>query len=268
MDDVLSFLIEHGYQVVFLVVLAEQIGLPVPSVVVLMAAGALAGEGRLRLEPLLGLSFAATLAGDLFWYELGRRKGLPVLSLLCRISLEPDSCVRKTENVFARHGAATLLIAKFVPGLNTAAPPLSGMFRMRLRKFLLFDGLGAVFWVATFLLAGFLFSRQLEKAVVWLERFGTGLGLFVVLGLCGWIGWKWYVRTVTIRRLRVARIEPQALKEKIDAGHPLFIVDLRHHLDFQANPLILPGALHLTPEELQQRHLEIPRDREIILYCS
>src|SRR5712691_2508672 len=122
MNETLWFLLRHGYSVLFAWVLVEQLGLPVPSVPLLLAAGALAGRGRLNLSLVAALPIVAALLSDALWYELGRRRGVKVLQFLCRISLEPDSCVRRTENVFARHGARSLLVAKFVPGLNTAAP--------------------------------------------------------------------------------------------------------------------------------------------------
>src|SRR5437868_4791545 len=116
MDQVVSFLLRHGYSVVFAAVLAEQIGLPLPSTPVLLAMGALAGAGRLSFLPALGLAVAASLMADTLWYWLGRKRGYSILNLLCRIALEPDSCVRRTENVFTRFGAGALLFAKFVPG--------------------------------------------------------------------------------------------------------------------------------------------------------
>jgi membrane protein DedA with SNARE-associated domain len=150
LNEPIQFLLQHGYVLLFAWVLIEQMGLPVPAVPLLIAAGALAGSGRINLTVAMGLAIIAVLLADVFWYYLGRYRGGRVLKLLCRISLEPDSCVRRTEDVFARHGAHSLLIAKFVPGLNTAAPTLAGIFRMPLARFMVFDGLGAFFWVSTF----------------------------------------------------------------------------------------------------------------------
>jgi membrane protein DedA with SNARE-associated domain len=150
LNEAIAFLIQHGYALLFAWVLVEQIGLPVPAAPLLLAAGALAGSGRMDIALVAGLAIVAALVADMFWYYLGRYRGSRVLKLLCRISLEPGSCVRRTEDVFARHGAQSLLIAKFVPGLNTAATPLAGIFRMPVSRFMLFDGLGAFAWVATF----------------------------------------------------------------------------------------------------------------------
>lgn len=267
-DDAVHFLFQHGYIVLFVWVLAEQIGLPLPAVPFLFAAGAMGGSGRLNLSLAIGVAVLASMLSDVTWYEIGRRRGSQVLQLLCRISLEPDSCVRRTEEVFARHGARSLLVAKFVPGLSTAAPPLAGIFRMRLRRFLLFDSLGALVWAGAFAGMGYLFSDELEQLGAYALRLGTSLAAVLVGCLAVYILWKYAQRHRFLRRLRVARITPRELKRKLDEGEDVIIVDLRHLLDFEAEPHIIPGALHLSPEELEQRHHEIPRDRDIVLYCT
>jgi len=268
MNEGIQFLVRHGYAVLFVWVLAEQIGLPLPAIPLLLAAGALAGAGHLSIAVAIGLAVAASLLSDTLWYEIGRRRGAKVLNFLCRISLEPDSCVRRTENVFARYGARSLLVAKFVPGLNTAAPPLAGMFGMRLSRFALWDGLGAALWASTFAGLGYLFSEQFERVAAYALRLGTWLVVVVVGGLAGYIAWKYVQRQRFLRSLRIARITPGELKEKLEAGEEMVIVDLRHSLDFDAEPHTVPGALRLTAEELNERHAEIPRDREIVLYCT
>src|SRR5579864_3153952 len=189
MNQFLTFLLRHGYSVVFAFVLAEQIGLPVPSTPILLAMGALAGLGRLSFVGALALGVAASLLADTLWYWLGRKRGYPVLNLLCRIALEPDSCVRKTENVFSRFGAGSLLFAKFVPGLSTAGPPLAGLFRMRLPIFLLSDGAGAALWVGAFSGLGYLFRTQLEYAADYALGFGKRLGIALILLLAAYILW-------------------------------------------------------------------------------
>ena len=138
----MHFLVEHGYVLLAIWVMLDQTGVPAPAVPGLIMAGALAGTGQLELVTVLGVATLASLPSDLLWYEVGRRRGGSVLGFLCRLSLEPESCVRTTENVFARYGARTLLVGNFVPGLQTAAPPLAGMMRMPLARFLLLDSAG------------------------------------------------------------------------------------------------------------------------------
>jgi len=268
MHHFVDFLLHHGYSVVFAFVLAEQIGLPLPATPILLAMGALAGAGRLSFLSALGLSVVASLIGDCLWYWLGRKRGYSVLNLLCRVALEPDSCVRRTENVFTRFGAGSLLFAKFVPGLSTAAPPLAGLFRMPRTRFLLADTAGAVLWVGTFSGVGYVFRTQLEEAAEYALGFGKWLGVILVALLTGYVVWKIWQRQRFLRKLRIARIDPEDLMRKIKAGDDLLIVDLRSPMDVQSTGIKLPGALLLAPAELETRHQEIPRDRDIILYCT
>lgn len=268
MKEALDVLVGHGYAVVFGWVLAEQLGLPIPAVPLLLAAGALAGAGMLDVGLALAAATAASLLSDAVWYAIGRLRGSSVLGFLCRIALEPDSCVRRTHETFRRHGARALLVAKFVPGLNTAAPPLAGIIGMPVARFLVATGLGGVLWAGTFLLLGYGFSTQLEQVAAHVARLGGWLVALLAVGLGGYVAWKWLARQRFLRRIRIARMAPEELKARLDAGETPLIVDLRHALDFEAEPTIIPGAIHLTTDELERRHLEIPRDREIVLYCA
>ncbi len=258
MGDSLDFLVRHGYAVVFGWVLAEQLGLPIPAVPVLLAAGALAGSGRLSLGLVVALALVASVASDVVWYWIGRIRGASVLSLLCRISLEPDSCVRRTQEAFSGQGARTLLVAKFVPGLSTAAPPLAGIVRMPCLRFVAFTCLGGLIWVGVFVGLGYVFSDQLERVAAYVSRLGTGLVALLAAALVGYIAWKYVARQRFLRRIRIARITPEDLKTRLDAGEDLVVVDVRHPVDFESEPSIIPGALHLTTEELEARHLRDP----------
>lgn len=268
MNEAIEFLVRHGYVVLFLFVFAEQVGLPLPALPFLLAMGALAGAGEMNYGVALGIAVAASVASDVIWYVLGHTRGSSILNLLCRIALEPDSCIRRTEETFARHGALSLLYAKFVPGLNTAAPPLAGLFRMRLGRFVVFDALGALFYIGAFSLIGLVFTEQLERVAEIALRLGGWLGVLVIGGLVAYIAWRYIERQRFLRELRVARIAPEELHQKLRAGEEVVIVDLRHSLDFEAEPVTLPGALHIPPDELEHRHAEIPRDRDLILFCT
>ena len=268
MSETVEFVLRHGYLVLFVWVWAEQMGLPIPAVPALLAAGALARTGQLSLLAVVGLAVLASLVSDLFWYEIGQRRGSRVLKWLCRISLEPDSCVRRTENLFARNGARSLVWAKFVPGLSTVAPPLAGIFRMRLARFVLFDGAGALVWAGVFAGLGYLFSNQLGPIGAYALRLGGWLIVIVAASLAAYIGWKYIQRQRFLRELRIARITPEELKQRLDAGEEIVILDLRQQLDFETDPETLPGAMHLDPDDLDQFQHEIPRDRSIILYCT
>jgi membrane protein DedA with SNARE-associated domain len=268
MHTMLEFLVRHGYSVLAVWVFAEQIGLPAPALPLLLAAGALAGTGRMNLFGALFLCVFATVLADTFWYQLGRHKGIKVLQWLCRISLEPDSCVRRTEGLFERQGAKSLLFAKFLPGLNAVATPLAGIFHMRLRKFLLFDALGALIWAGSYLVLGYLFSGQIEWIAQHAAVLGSWLLVLLVSGLAAYILYKFLARQKFLRELRVSRISVEELKQKIDAGEELSIVDLRHSLDFEAAPETIPGAVHINSKDLEAKDGLIPPDREVILYCT
>jgi membrane protein DedA with SNARE-associated domain/rhodanese-related sulfurtransferase len=268
MNELLQFLLQHGYALVFAWVFLEQAGLPIPSAPLLLAAGALSGTGRMNLGVAIATAVIASVAADFMWYELGLRKGVRVLQFLCKITLEPDSCVRRTQISFGKNGPRVLLVAKFIPGLNAMAAPLAGIIRMGRRRFLSFDVLGTLIWVCAFMISGFAFSNELERIASRTAYLGEWLVVLAIAAFVGYIGWKFYNRRKFLRGLRIARITPEELKSKIDAGEDLIILDLRHNLDFEAQPETIPGALHMDASELEEANEVIPRDREIVLFCA
>ena len=268
MHSLLEFLLRHGYVVLAVWVFAEQAGLPLPSSPLLLAAGALCGTKHLNLAVSLTLCVCASVLSDTLWYQLGRHKGIKVLQWLCRISLEPDSCVRRTEGLFEQQGARSLVIAKFIPGLSAVATPLAGIFHMRLRRFLLFDVLGASLWAGTFLGLGYLFADQIEEVAARASQLGGWLLVLLASLLGSYLLFKFIARQRFLRNLRISRITVDELKQKIDSGEDLSIVDLRHSLDFEADPETIPGAVHIDSKELSEKNDLLPLDREIVLYCT
>ena len=268
MHRAFDFLIHHGYVVLLAWVFVEQAGIPVPAMPLLLAAGALAGTGHLNLLVALISAVLGAMAADSIWFQLGRHKGIKILQLLCRISLEPDSCVRRTEGIFSKQGARSLLVAKFLPGLGLVTPPLAGIFHMRFRRFLLFDAMGSLLWAGAFLTAGYVFSGQIEHLAARLASLGGWLLVLIVGALAAYIGYKFVARQRFLHDLRIARITVEELKNKIDSGEELTIVDLRHSVDFEAEPETIPGAFHMDAKELQEKNDRLPRDREVILYCT
>jgi membrane protein DedA with SNARE-associated domain len=264
----LDFLVRHGYVVLLGVVLLEQLGLPLPAAPFLLAAGALAGMGKLDLTSGLLAAVVACALSDAFWFELGRRRGTSVLRLLCRLSLEPDSCVRRTEDTFTRRGPKTLLLAKFLPGLNTVASPLAGMIGMSRVRFHVLAGAGALLWAGAWMSIGWIFRHQLDRVVRSARELGVRLGLTLALAFLAWLLYKWEQRRRFLRKLWIARVAPQELKRLMDAGQDVVVVDLRGKLDFEADPVGIPGAVRLDPEELENHDGEIPREKEIVLYCT
>lgn len=264
--EALAFVERHGYALLFYWVLAEQCALPLPSVPLLLAAGALIRAGKLHGLPAIACCVTASLIADIVWFQLGRRRGRRILALLCRVSLEPDSCVRQTENAFLKYGLKSLLIAKFLPGLNAVAAPLAGNSSASFVRFLLYDAAGATLWSGSYLALGGLFSAQLEALLGYLSAMGSSLLLLIVLLFVLWIVRKYVQRQIFLKRLEGARITPAELRDRMNAGEDLLILDLRNRLSDDAP--VIPGAIRLPAEELPDRNGEIPRDREIILFCS
>lgn len=264
----IHILLTYGYLLLFLWVLVEQLGLPLPAVPVLLAAGALSAQHELSLPGALLAGLSASLLADTAWFLVGKRYGHHVLRLLCKLSLEPDICVRQTQNSFASRRAITLIIAKFVPGLATLAPPVAGENGMGTGSFLFYDGIGSALWVGGLLAGGRLFGDALKRDPSLLDWVGRFSGALLVLGILGFFAARLYRRQLFLRKLVDARLEPEDLKRQLDAGENVLIVDLRHPLELVPEPYTLPGAMHLTPEGMAERMDQIPRDRDIVLYCT
>ena len=264
----LQFLADHGASMLFWVILVEQVGLPIPAIPLLFAAGALVATGKMSVVTVLLVPMAASLPPDLGWYYLGRLKGGRVLGFLCRLSLEPDSCVRDTENMFHKNGPRALLLAKFIPGFSTVAPPLAGIIGMTATTFILYDVAGTLLWAGVSAGFGALFSNQLELLAQQLEQTG-GLALAILtVAVAGFIGYKYYHRQKFMHHLRMAKISVDELKQRMDAGEAISVLDVRHSFALDLDPETIPGAINFTMEEIEHRHHEIPRDRDIVLYCS
>src|SRR5438552_650616 len=225
MNEVLQFLIQHGYAILFGVVFLEQAGLPVASVPVLLGIGALSAEGRFSIVAAWVL---ASLVADIVWYELGRRRGYGVLRVVCRISLEPDTCVKRTTGAFRRHGSGTLVAAKFIPGFGAVATPMAGLMRMSPARFLMLDGAGVTLWAGLYLGLGVVFRTQLEKVAAVIARTGTSLAAVAICAASLYLAWKWRDRQIYLRQLETARITPEELWGRMQGGEDVMIVDLRH----------------------------------------
>jgi membrane protein DedA with SNARE-associated domain len=264
----IDILRQYGYSLIFVTVLAENLGLPVPSYALVLVAAALAMDLHLRLGGVLLVCALGALSGDTLWYILGRRRGRRILRTLCSVSLNPDSCVSRTENLFARHGLKSLLVAKFLPGLNTVAPPLAGMLRMSPLRFLLFDLAGIALWAGSALGLGLAFRSQVEWLLEWLAAFGHAGVLIVAMALAGWLLLKWIERWRFYRFLERSRISAPELKELLAQGDAVTVVDLRSDLTYRADGLKIPGAIHIPPAEFPARFGEIPTDRPVVMYCT
>lgn len=268
MPIALDFFVKYGYWVVFLWILTEQLGIPIPSTPLLLTAGTLTATHQLRLPFVLVSALAASLIADSTWYVFGKRYGSAVVRLMCRLSLESTACVRKTEGYFTRSGATALLVAKFVPGLGSVAAPIAGQIGMGYGKFALCDAGGVLLWVTAVTVGGRFFGDFLKHnphALSWTAHF---FGAIFALLFIGFLVWRMLQRRAFLRSVRMARLEPDELKRMMDDGQPLFIVDLRHPLDYLPDPRTIPGALTMTPDKLVEQSDRIPRNEEIVLFCT
>lgn len=273
MPIAIVFFVHYAYLILFLWVLVEQIGVPVPSVPVLLTAGTLSATHQVQHIYALIATLAACMIADSMWYALGRRYGSSVLKLLCRLSFEASTCVSKTEGYFSRRGPATLLFSKFVPGLSTVAPPIAGQIGMPYARFFIWDLGGSIIWAEAFLLAGRFFGDVAQKSARffhWLGHFAFAIFILMVLSL---MAYRILKQRKFLQQVRELRLEPAELKAMLDDAElqgntPPFIVDLRHPLDYKPDPRVLPGALRIGPNEIRQHSEIIPRDRDVVLYCT
>ena len=268
MDVILQFFLSHGSIILFAVVLTEQIGIPIPAVPFLLAAGSLAGAGEMSLTLSLVLAIIACSIDDLIWYNIGRHRGNRALGIVCRISLDPGTCISRTQALFMRYGMRSLLMAKFITGLGPVAATLSGYFGIHKFRFLSYSVLGSFMWILTYLLTGYIFSDQIEDLAGYIARLGIWFLLFIGGCLIAYIAYRYIKRQRIQRELNIPRINNEDLRRMLDENKDVMIVDLRSTLDIAASPYAIPGAIQISIEELKQRLQDIPKDKEVVLYCA
>ena len=268
MIDLGEQLAKHGLAFAFSNVLVEQAGLPVPAVPVLVVGGALAADGKLPPWALLGAATGAAVIADSLWYTLGRWQGARMLKTVCKIAVSPDSCVRRMEGLYERFGLRSLLFCKFVPGFSTMAPTLAGALRAPRWRFQIFDALGSALWAVSAIGTGALFHSALDRVLAVLD--GMGSLALVVLGaaLAAYVAWRFVQRWRFLRELRMARISVADLTARLAGAEPPLIVDVRTPGAIRLDSRRIPGAMHLGFDEIEQRMAELPRARELILYCT
>ena len=266
MDTLIRLIAEYGLLFLFVNILVQQLGAPVPGYPLLMVTGALAARGELNLPALLGTAVVACLIADSIWYAIGRRAGRRVLRTLCRISLSPDGCVRQTESIYTRFGPPSLLVAKFVPGFASVATALAGAMHIGRGAFLLFDAVGALIWVGVGLALGWLFAPAIEQIVDTLAQFGKWGLLLVVLAAALFIAAKWWQRHRFNVQLRMTRVSVDALGELLDRGERPLIVDVRSKIARDDGRI--PGAIASLGDELAPELIAHPKEALIVVYCA
>ena len=283
MHELIALVIAHGAWLVFVVTFAARLGVPVPAAPLLVIAGALAvgssnaasGASSSAALATFALAIIANILGDAAWFWAGRRHGYKVLKLLCRISISPDSCVRQSETFITRWGGASLVAAKFVPGVSVVAPPMAGALGMSALAFLGWETLAAAIWAGVLMAVGVVFSAQIQRVLEVLSRLGVAAleGLAAaVLGYLVYLGWRTWRRRVFLRALTMARIEVADLRALLDGGHAPVIIDVRSDGGRAVDARRIPGAIAVALGDVEARVTELRAlagaDREIVLYCN
>ena len=268
MQEMMNLLSQHGLAIVFANVLLTQAGVPVPAVPMLIVAGAFVAQGQLALAPLLAVTVVASLLGDTPWYVAGRRYGYRILRTLCRVAIEPDSCVKQTENIFERWGAPSLMVAKYIPGFATVAPPLAGTMKLAVPWFLLYSGVAALLWAGLPIAIGAVFHTEVGRALDWLEGMGTGALAVVAAVLALYVTVKLVERYLLIRFLRMVRIGVAELHELIARGEAPVILDARSPSARRYDPRRIPEAIAVDMVAPERYLVHVLPDRDVVIYCS
>lgn len=268
MEHVLHLIEHHGYIALMVMVFLEAIGLPIPAAIALVTAGAAAAWRTLVLGYVILWAILPILIGDSILYFLGRQSGWRLLGFLCRVSMNPETCILRSAESFYKRGRLTLLFAKFVPGVNTMAPPLAGSMKMRYWQFLRFDAGGAALYVLAYAMSGYAFSRVLRDIGRVFETVGHAVSWILVLAVIGYLIYRfWLYWTHRVYRV-VPRVQVQELEQRLDSGEQLMILDVRSHGYYDAGTQRIRGSVRFEPNNFEAALKAIPKDKLIFLYCT
>lgn len=268
MPELTTHLVDYGAWLVFAATLASRIGLPVPAAAFLVVAGALAAGGQISFVAALVAAVVASVIGDGAWFLAGRVYGYRILRLLCRISISPDSCVTQSETFIARWRGASLLAAKFLPGVSVVAPPMAGALGMTLPAFAFFDALAALAWAMLFLAIGALFAQQIQAVLDALSTTGVAAAVVLVALACAYLALRGWRRRAFLRSVEMSRISVDELSTLIETGSAPVVIDVRSEAGRAIDARRIPGARAIEPALIPQALAELPRNREIVLYCN
>lgn len=261
-------LYHHGVVIIFLVTLLARLGTPIPAAPLIVVAGALAARGGPSFAYVIAAASLASLAGDGVWFLGGKRYGYRVLRLLCRISLSPDSCVRQSEALIGRWGGASLIAAKFLPGLSAVASPMAGALGMTGRKFVVFQLIGSLLWASAFAGIGIVFRNDVAGALAAISEMGMGgVGLLLFL-VIGYLAWRYIRRQLELRDGSIPRITAGELAELLVSDAKPLLVDVRPAAIHDLDPRLIPGAVSVELPKIRSWARGLPRTQEIILYCN
>jgi len=270
MHDLLSEISHHGYLLVFLIVFAEASGLPAPAALALIAAGAASAAHLLSFPAVLVAALVAMMLGDILLFILGRNTGWALLAFLCRVSMNPETCILRSAESFYRRGKLTLVFAKFIPGINTMAPPLAGSMRMRPGMFLQLDAIGTLLYVLAYATLGYVFRDFLSRITAGVQNAGHVFAALIVVGIVVYIGY----RIVQYHRYKVAdvvpRVSAEELAQRIAASekNDVILMDVRSHGYYDSGADRIAGSIRIEPNRLDEELKAIPKDKDIYVYCT
>jgi membrane protein DedA with SNARE-associated domain len=270
MSDFLSLIAHHGYTIIFVVVFLEAIGLPVPAALALVAGGAAAASGLLRIPLAALLAVAGMLLGDSLLYLLGSYTGWGLLGFLCKVSANPETCILRSAESFYKRGRLTLLIAKFIPGVNSMAPPLAGSMKMPFGQFLWLDIVGASLYALAYGGIGFLFHDFVKAITRGFQVAGHATEIVVILALIAFIIHRvWLYSKHRVYRI-VPRVQVMELARKLQAeeSEKILLVDVRSHGYYDSGAARIRGSIRIEPNNLSAEIEKLPKDKDIYLYCT
>lgn len=269
MNDLLALIVHHGYTLIFLIVLAEALGFPVPAALALVTGGAAVASGALRAPAAALIAVTAMLVGDSVLYVLGSRMGWRLLGFLCRVSVDPETCILRSAESFYKRGRATLVIARFIPGINSMAPPLAGSMRMPFMQFLGLDFLGAIAYAVAYGGVGFIFRDFVATIARGFRAVGHAVEIVVIIAAIAFTAYRvslyWKRQVYGI----VPRIQVAELAAKLQThSENILLADVRSHGYYDPGADRIRGSIRLEPNNLSEEVKTLPRDKDIYLYCT
>jgi membrane protein DedA with SNARE-associated domain/rhodanese-related sulfurtransferase len=266
MGSLNAALMQHGYLILAVVVFLEAIGIPVPAAIALLVSGGAAARGVLQIQYVAGIAVLAMMAGDTLMFLLGRYTGWWLLGLLCRVSLNPEACILRSADSFYRRGRTLLVIAKFIPGINTMAPPLAGSMNMRATTFLRLDLVGALLYTGSYLLVGYLFSGALDAVTRGYDSAGRVVGWIVLALIIGYLLFRVWLWGKGRALSAVPFAQPEDVVRELATGAHVY--DVRSHGYFDAKATRIQGSRRLDPNALHQSGADIPGEGRVFVYCT
>lgn len=270
MNDVVTLVTHHGYLIIFLVVLAEALNLPIPAALALIAGGASTASGHLSAAIVVLLAIAAMLIGDTLMFVLGRYMGWALLGFLCKVSTKPETCILRSAESFYKRGKTTVVIAKFIPGVNAMTPPLAGSMKMRYPQFLWLDLAGALLYAVAYTGLGYIFRDFLFAITRGFHTASQIIEIVLTVSLIGYLGYRfWLYRRYRVYRV-VPRVQVEELARKLQAENTeeLLVVDVRSHGYYDSGASRIKGSIRIEPNNLNEEIKLLPKDKDIYVYCT